>query len=651
MNIKLLDEILKELPKDKVSSVEFEAANIVVYTIDKDFLFNGRDKLREIVQKFKKRIALRADPSILLPEEETEKKVKEILPDVVIDKFLFDSARSSLTLEVDNVGSAVGQGGSNLRTIQENTHWSVNIRRKPPMRSLTVDTMRAVEFQESEYRRKFLNNVGKRIYGGWKSGKIKGWSRVTVLGSGLQIGRSAWYLQTSESRILFDCGIDPAVPHGDPNEFPILDSPDFKIEDIDAVVVSHAHIDHVGLLPYLYKIGYKGPIYCTEPTRDIMALSLIDTVKIWTNDSHSNSSLYKVEDIKEMLKHVITLDYEEVTDIAPDIRLTLYNAGHIIGSAFCHVNIGNGIHNFMYGADFNFSNKQRLLNRAHTNFPRLESMTLESTNCGPKDQSMAREEGEEEFLKLLLDAYVNGGKVLIPVFGIGRSQEMLLTIAHLIEEERLPKNLKVYIDGMVGEVTAIHTAYPEFLNHQLRNRILRGDNPFLLENFEQISSHQRRQEVIESTEPCVVLATSGMMNGGSSVEYFKHFAPDEKNMIIFVGYQANGTLGRKVKDGEKDILINNTGSADDRLKVNLRVEQMKGAFSGHSDLYSSKKFLQTLSVRPQQFILNHGEPSKIRFYADVIKKLYPESRVYTPDNLDSIRLGKDEGHRRDFGEF
>ena len=182
MNIKLLDEILKELPKEKVSSVEFEAANIVIYTIDKDFLFNGRDQLRKIVSKFKKRIALRADPSILLPEEETKAKVKELLPEVNIGNFLFDNARSTVTIEVDNVGSAVGQGGSNLKAIQEKTHWSVNIRRIPPMRSVTVDTMRAVEFQESDYRRKFLNNVGKRIYGGWKSGKIRGWSRVTVMG-------------------------------------------------------------------------------------------------------------------------------------------------------------------------------------------------------------------------------------------------------------------------------------------------------------------------------------------------------------------------------------------------------------------------------------------------------------------------------------
>lgn len=650
MNIKLLDEILKELPKEKISSVEFEAANIVIYTIDKDFLFNGRDQLRKIVSKFKKRIALRADPSILLTEEETKEKVKTILTDVNMGNFLFEPARSTLTIEVDNVGSAVGQGGSNLREIQKQTHWSVNIRRIPPMRSVTVDTMRAVEFQESEYRRKFLNNVGKRIYGGWKSGKIRGWSRVTVLGSGMQIGRSAWYLQTSESRILFDCGIDPAVPHGDNNEFPYLDAPDFKIEDVDAVVISHAHIDHVGLLPYLVKIGYKGPIYCTEPTRDIMSLSLIDTVKIWNNTTDV-APIYKAEDIKEMLKHVITIGYEEVTDIAPDIRLTLYNAGHIIGSAFCHINIGNGMHNFMYGADYNFSNKQRLLNRAHTEFPRLESMTIEATNCGPRDQSMPREEGEEELLKLILDAYVNKGKVLMPVFGIGRSQEMLLTIAHLIEEERLPKDLKVYIDGMVGEVTAIHTAYPEFLNYQLRNRILKGDNPFLLENFVQVTSSKQRAEILESTEPCVVLATSGMMNGGSSVEYFKKFAPHEENMIIFVGYQANGTLGRKVKDGEKDILIANTGSEDDRLKVNLRVEQMKGAFSGHSDLYSAKKFLQTLSVKPQKFIVNHGEPGKIKFFGEAIKKVIPEAKIYTPDNLESIRLGREDYGRRDFGEF
>lgn len=635
--VKILDEILKELPSDKISSVEFEAANIVIYTTSRDFLFSGREVIKTIVSKFKKRIELRADNTLLMKIEDTKKEVEKILVDVTIAEFKFDTARSVLVLEVDNVGAAVGRDGSNLKEIQKRTMWTVVVKRIPPLRSKTVDAMRAVEYQESEYRRKFLNKVGKRIYGGWTKGKIKGWARVTMLGAGNQVGRSAIYLQTTESRILFDCGIDPSVPFGDPAEFPYLDAPDFKLEDVDAIVLSHAHMDHCGLLPYLYRIGYKGPIYCTEPTRDIMALSQLDFIKIM-NSTVNQSPLYKAEDIKEMLKHVITLDFGEVTDITPDVRLTFYNSGHILGSAFCHVNIGNGMHNFMYTGDFNYSFKQRLLDRAVTEFPRLESLMMENTSTGPKDYALPREEAEEEFLKILTDAYVRKSKVLIPVFGVGRSQEMLLTIENFIREGRLPEDLKVYIDGMVWEVTAIHTAYPEYLNRNLRGRILKGDNPFNIPNFVEVGSVKEREAIYNSDECAIVLATSGMLNGGTSVEYFKNFAKDEKNAIVFVGYQAQGTLGRRVKDGEKEILLANTGSAEDKVSVKFRVFEMKGAFSAHSDVALTKKFLTNLSVKPRKIILNHGEPMKLYTFAETVKKLVPGVRTYAPENLESIRL-------------
>ncbi len=635
--VKILDEIMKNLPADKITSIEFEAANIVIYTNNKDFLFNGRDKIREVVSKFKKRIELRADNTLLLDIEEAKKKIQKILEEIVISDFKFDNARSKLIVEVDNVGAAIGKGGVNLKEIQKQTLWSVTIKGTPPLKSNVVEAMRAVEYQESEYRRKFLNKVGKRIYGGWQKGKIKGWARVTILGAGNQVGRSAVYLQTTESRILFDCGISPAVPFGDPDEFPLLDSPDFKVEDIDAVVLSHAHMDHCGLLPYLYKVGYKGPVYCTEPSRDLMALSQVDYIKI--RDYNSNvAPIYKVEDIKEMLKHVITLNYEEVTDITPDVRLTFYNAGHILGSAFCHVNIGNGMHNFLYTGDFNYNFKQRLLNHAVVEFPRLETMMMETTSAGPKDYAMSKLDAEEELLKIIIEAYVKKGKVLIPVFGIGRSQEMLLVIEAMIKEGRLPEDLKVYIDGMVWEVTAIHTAYPDFLRRDLRGRILKKDNPFTIPNFVQVGSRQEREKIFESGEPAVVLATSGMLNGGTSVEYFKNFAPQENNSIVFVGYQAEGTLGRKVKDGEKDILLSNTGSSDDKVEVKMQVHEMKGAFSGHSDLPNNKRFLSNLSIKPKKIILNHGDPVKLNFFSGVVRKIIPHSKIYVAENLESIRL-------------
>ena len=200
--VKILDEIMKELPKEKIVSIEFEAANIVIYTNNKDFLFSGREKIRRIVSKLKKRIELRADTSLLLDEETSKKKITAILKDVKIGEFKFDSARSILILEVNNVGATVGKEGANLKEIQKQTFWTIIVKRIPPLRSKTVDAMRSIEFQESEYRRKFLNKVGKRIYGGWTHSKIKGWARITMLGSGNQIGRSAIYLQTNESRVI-----------------------------------------------------------------------------------------------------------------------------------------------------------------------------------------------------------------------------------------------------------------------------------------------------------------------------------------------------------------------------------------------------------------------------------------------------------------
>jgi hypothetical protein len=249
-----------------------------------------------------------------------------------------------------------------------------------------------------------------------------------------------------------------------------------------------------------------------------------------------------------------------------------------------------------------------------------------------------REEAEEELIKILIDAYVKKSKVIIPVFGIGRSQEMLLTIENFIREGRLPEDIKIYIDGMVYEVTAIHTAYPEFLNNGLRSRILKGDNPFTIPNFINVGSRAEREKIYDNGECSIVLATSGMMNGGTSVEYFKNFAGEEKNKIIFVGYQAEGTLGKRIKSGEKEIMFENSGNEEDKITVNMQVHEMKGGFSGHSDIALTKKFLSNLSVKPRKLILNHGEPSKIRYFSDVAKKIISNVKTYESDNLECVRL-------------
>ena len=283
-------------------------------------------------------------------------------------------------------------------------------------------------------------------------------------------------LQTPNSKILLDCGIDVASQGAD--KFPFLNVPEFDIAQLDAVIISHAHLDHVGLLPYLYKMGYKGPVYMTPPTRDIAALLSLDFIGVAYKQAVK--PLFDSSDIKEMVKHSICLNYNEVTDVTPDIRLTFYNAGHVLGSSMVHLNIGNGAHNLVYAGDYKYS-RTRLLEPAVASFPRVESIITESTYGARSDVLPPRKETEKEFLDMIREALNKNGKVLLPELGLGHAQETMLRMEEAMRFGELPK-VPIYIDGMVWDINAIHTAYPDFLSHNVRNQIFQDNNPFVSEN-------------------------------------------------------------------------------------------------------------------------------------------------------------------------
>ena len=373
----IIKEILVDLPEGKISDAVFEAANIVLYTKDKEFFLNDEGVIRRAVDKVKKRVELRPDPSITLDPEKAEKKIMKIIGDEAgIAQIIFDKERSRVIIEAEKPGLAIGNHGEVLKQIKAETFWVPLIRRTPPIRSKLIEEIRAVLYQYSDYRRKFLNKTGHRIYDGWIREKKHEWIRVTMLGAGRQVGRSCVFLQTPESRILLDCGINVA---SDKDPYPFLEAPEFNIKDLDAVILSHAHLDHCGMVPYLYKFGYRGPIYMTPPTRDISALLQLDNIKIAKSDG--KEPIYDIEDVKEVVKHSITLNYEEVTDVTPDVRITFYNSGHILGSAMVHIHIGNGLHNFLYTGDHKYG-KTHLLDPAVTKFPRLETVMTEATYGG-----------------------------------------------------------------------------------------------------------------------------------------------------------------------------------------------------------------------------------------------------------------------------
>lgn len=625
----IIKEILKNLPEDKISDAVFEGANIVLYTKDKKFFLEESGLIKSIVNLIKKRIELRPDPKICLDPEKTEKAIRDILgSEVSLDNIIFDSQRSIVILEVDKPGLAIGKQGENLQKIKADTLWVPIIRRTPPIRSKIVENIRSVLYENSDYRRKFLHKTGQRIYNGWLRQKKEEWVRVTCLGAGRQVGRSCFLLQTPESRILLDCGIDVSSSE---NPYPYLEAPEFNIKDLDAIIVTHAHIDHSALVPYMYKFGFRGPTYCTAPTRDVMALLQLDCVKI--QHAEGKEPLYTSEDIKEMVKHTICLDYEEVTDITPDIRITFYNAGHILGSAMVHIHIGNGLHNFIYSGDIKYG-RTNLLTPTSTIFPRLETLMVEATYGAKEDIMPPAMEQDNMVIDLITTTIKRGGKVLIPTLGSGRGQEIVVLIERLIREGKMEK-FPVYIDGMVWDITAIHTAYPEFLNSGVRQQIFHFDNnPFLADNIKRVGSQKERKEIIEDTGPCIILATSGMLHGGPSVEYLKHLAENPKNSLLFSCYQGEGTLGRKIMNGSRELNFQ-TGQKVETIP--LKMEVGKIAVSAHADRRELMNFIRNCNPKPKKVIVVHGESSKCLDLSSSIHKMFRIETV-APRNLDTIRL-------------
>jgi hypothetical protein len=629
----VVEEIKAELPDSaRIEGVFYEGANIVLYTKNADFFLDSKEVIRSIVNKVKKRVELRMDPSMLLDPDKTQEIISEIVPaDAGLGEAWFDYKRSIVIIEALKPGMVIGKEGQVMNEIRRKTLWVPKVRRSLVIPSELIKTIRSTLFQNSEYRREFMHKIGKKIYGTKWERTPNYWIRASFLGAAREVGRSCILLQTPISNILLDCGVNVAV--SDSSAFPQFDAPEFDINKIDAVIISHPHTDHAGALPLLFKFGYTGPVYTTEPSRDTMALLQLDFIDVAQKSGRKPE--FTSREVKEAIKNTITLDYDEVTDITADVRLTFHDAGHVLGSALTHLNIGEGYHNLLYTGDYKYA-KSKLLEASLTQFQRLETLITESTYGGKDDIQPSRQECEEFIADVVKRTVENKGKVLIPTLGVGRAQDILLILEEAIRMGKMPK-IPIYIDGMVWDVTAIHTAYPEFMNRDIKKQIFGEDrNPFTAECLKRIASNDERQQVIESPEPCVIVATSGMMTGGSSVEYFRNLAENKKNAIIFVSYQGEGTLGRRVQRGEKEVTIETFGGKTEVVNVKLDVYSVEG-LSGHSDRQQLINYVKRLDPRPRKIIVVHGESSKCLDLASSVHKLL-KIETAAPRVLDSIRI-------------
>ena len=627
-------EILSKIPLEaRITRIDFEGPLIVVYTANPAAVYEEEDIIRKIAKTIKKRIVIRADPSVRMNRREAEEFIKQIIPkDAEIHAIIFDDVTGEVIIKAKKLGQVIGKGGINLKRILIETRWRPKVIRAPPIESKTVNQVLSTLYRESERRQRLLHEIGRRIHR--SPLYVDNYVRVVALGGFKEVGRSAILLQTKESNVLLDCGIKPSSSYRD--EFPYLDLPEFNVDNLDAVIITHAHLDHCGALPFLFKYGYRGPVYMTEPTQQLMALLLQDYLEVIQREGKRPP--YTMRDVREAILHTIVLGYGEVTDIAPDIRLTFHYAGHILGSAMAHLHIGNGFCNVLYTSDFKYE-RTKLLEAASTVFPRLEVLIIESTYGGRDDVMPRRDESELLLIELVRKALLRGGKVLIPVLSVGRGQEIMLVLNEGIRKGLIPR-VPIYIDGMVSEATAIHTAYPEFLSKSLREMIYNDENPFVEEYFHIVKDYKQRLEIVEG-DPCVILATSGMLTGGPSVEYLRNLAEDPKNMLIFVSYQIEGTLGRRILDiirsGDKEVVVPlSSGSKLEYLTISMEVHAVEG-FSGHSDRRQLISFVRNLRPRPEKIIVNHGEKSKAEDLAMSLSRIFKIPAI-APENMEAIRF-------------
>jgi KH/beta-lactamase-domain protein len=662
--------ILKSIPSEsQITFVRFEGPNIALYTKNPKFALTELTYfLSSLSKTLKKRFVIRTDVSSRLPEDETRQAVVKLLPkDVQVSAIFCDDATGEVVLEVSKPEAI---DPNMLVQIAQSTGWIAHTRRSPHIPSSSINTLHSTLKSSAKERTEFLQKLGKRVFreslvvssvngndampprrqqqqkqiaatidsaamGEPRANKPQSWSTsreevmLFCLGGVKQVGRSCFVVVTPETKVMLDCGINPGEMSG-LDAYPRLDWFNFDLDDLDAVVISHAHIDHQGFLPTLFKYGYRGPVYCTEPTLPLMILLQTDSVKI----ANSNGTYlpYTARDVNEVIKHCITLPYGKPTDISPDVTITLNNAGHIMGSATVHLNI-SGAHNILYSGDYKYARTQ-LLDSAVSIYPRVETLITESTYGNTTDVMPDQQSVYRGFTESINKTLMEGGKVLLPVPAVGRAQEIMLVMAKEMKEGRLIES-PIYIEGMISEASAIHMSYAHYLGSEVRKSVSQGINPFQSEYFTVISGYGKRDDILNDENPAIVMATSGMLEGGPSVEYFKELAPNPKNKIIFVSYQINGTLGRRVLDGAmSEVSMMDKSGKVKVVPVRCQTQKIDG-FSGHSDFNQILNFVSR--IRPKRVLVNHGEKSKSENVASAVySRLKIRSGV--PDNREIVRL-------------
>jgi hypothetical protein len=428
--------------------------------------------------------------------------------------------------------------------------------------------------------------------------------KITAYGGAREVGRSAFYVEEKNRSILLDCGVmlgetvkTPKFPKG----------MERRIKDI---AVSHAHLDHSGYLGSIVAHGARPAIHANKATRDLTGVLLADYMRIGKDVDFGE------KDVSYAIRRFCTYEYGEDFR-AGGFRGRLYNAGHILGSAMVWV---GGEKKLLYSGDIS-ARGTRLLDGCDKEI-RADALVLEGTYGN--EELPGTKETVAGLIKEINETIKEGGHVIIPSFAVGRGQEILMIIESYMKSGVIP-HVKIYMDGMIRKAMKIYRQNITYARDEVQKRILMSaDDPFSSKHF-YVPRRKDRSDVFK--EPCIIVSTSGMVSGGPILTYLKELGGNPKNKIIFVGYQAEGTRGRKIVDGAKEIEID-----DEMVKLRLKVAQFR--LSGHAGKSELLQFAYGIKGL-KKVVLVHGEEKSLEELGETLEKKY---EVVIPRIGEEIRI-------------
>jgi metallo-beta-lactamase family protein len=440
--------------------------------------------------------------------------------------------------------------------------------------------------------------------------------KLSFYGAAHQVTGSNYLITCEDHQYLVDCGLFQGTRIAEAQNFD-----DFRYHpgDIEAVFVTHAHLDHIGRLPKLWSSGFRGQVYATGATRDLTRLVLEDAVGLIEEEAlrDGHEPLYTIGNVEAIMEHFEVLDYELATKVN-NITAIFHDAGHILGSSTITI-YGEG-KEIVFSGDF--GNPPMPILKPPYQVKKADVLVLESTYGGIVHEPPGSR--EKELRDAIFETIKNGGVLMIPAFAIERTQEILYELDHLVRHHHIPP-VPIFLDApLAAKATDVFKRYPEHWNQKAVVLKESGEDFFNFDGLQVTLTTEQSKEINRVPPPKVIIAGAGMMHGGRILHHAKRYLQDPKSTLLVVGYQAQGTMGRKLFDGARRVTIHG-----ESVRVRARIKTI-GAYSAHADEPGLIKWLAGFDQKPSQIFLTHGEIDKAEALKSAIAKKYPEIKVEIP---------------------